>query len=114
MNPTCLQTCLLLVRNMVPLQSLAPFSGANLLMNAVSKKNKHGETLVHVSLSVYPTKFLYVGLGNVQVNSPKLFQAFSVKFTLIFFLACVHSIIPHQQCFQHMQKLCILMQNCDF
>ena len=37
-------------------------------------------------------------------------QAFSVKLTLIFFHECVHSIIPHQ----HMQKLCILMQNCDF
>ena len=46
---------------------------------------------------------------------PKLFQAFSVKFTLIFskvlifFHKCVHSIIPHQ----HMYKLCILMQHCD-
>ena len=34
--------------------------------------------------------------GNVQLNWPKLFQAFSVNFTLIFFHECVHSIIPHQ------------------
>ena len=46
--------------------------------------------------------------GNVELPCPKLFQAFSVKFTLIFFHECVHSIIPHQ----HMQK--VLMQNCDF
>ena len=48
--------------------------------------------------------------GNVELPCPKLFQAFSVKFTLIFFHECVHSIIPHQ----HMQRLCILIQNCDF
>ena len=35
-------------------------------------------------------------LGNVQLNWPKLFQAFSVNFTLIVFYECVHSIIPHQ------------------
>ena len=34
--------------------------------------------------------------GNVQDNWPKLFQAFSVKFTLHFFHECVHSIIPDQ------------------
>ena len=48
--------------------------------------------------------------GNVQFNWPKLFQAFFVKFTVNFFHACVHSIIPHK----HMQKLCILSQNIDF
>ena len=48
--------------------------------------------------------------GNVQDNWPKLFQAFSVKFTLKIFHECVHSIIPHQR----MYKLSILMQNCDF
>ena len=48
--------------------------------------------------------------GNVELNWPKLFQAFSVKFTLIFYHECVHSIIPHQL----MQKLCILSQNVDF
>ena len=45
-------------------------------------------------------------LGNVQDDWPKLFEAFSVKFTLILFHECVQSIIPHQ--------LCILMENCDF
>ena len=35
-------------------------------------------------------------IGNVQFNWPKLFQAFSIKFTLILFHECVHSIIPHQ------------------
>ena len=35
-------------------------------------------------------------LGNVQFNWPKLFQAFFVKFTVNFFHACVHSIIPHK------------------
>ena len=35
-------------------------------------------------------------IGNVELNWPKLFQAFSVKFTLIFYHECVHSIIPHQ------------------
>ena len=34
--------------------------------------------------------------GNVQFNWPTLFQAFFVKFTVIFFHECVHSIIPHQ------------------
>ena len=35
-------------------------------------------------------------LGNVvKLNWPKLFQAFSVKFTVIIFHECVHSIIPH-------------------
>ena len=34
--------------------------------------------------------------GNVKVNWPKLFKAFSVKFGLICFHDCVHSIIPHQ------------------
>ena len=34
--------------------------------------------------------------GNVQLNWPKLFQAFPVNFTLISFHECVHSIIPHQ------------------
>ena len=48
--------------------------------------------------------------GNVEQECPKLFQAFSVKLTIIFFHECIHSIITHQ----HMQKLCILMQNCDF
>ena len=50
--------------------------------------------------------------GNVQFNWLKLFQAFSVKFTFIFFHECVHSIIPRQ----HMCKnnLCISMQNIDF
>ena len=49
-------------------------------------------------------------MGNVEQECLKLFQAFSVKLTIIFFHECIHSIIPHQ----HMQKLCILMQNCDF
>ena len=49
-------------------------------------------------------------LGNVEQECPKLFQAFSVKFTFIFFHECVQSIIPHQ----NMQKLCILMQHFDF
>ena len=35
-------------------------------------------------------------LGNVQFNWPKLFQAFSVILSLIFFHKCIHSIIPHQ------------------
>ena len=35
-------------------------------------------------------------LGNVEFNWPKLFQGFSVKFTLIVFHECIHSIIPHQ------------------
>ena len=34
--------------------------------------------------------------GNVELNWPKLFQAFSVKFTLIVYHECVHSIIPHK------------------
>ena len=38
----------------------------------------------------------YIAQGNVQDAWPKLFQAFSVKFTLIFFHECVESIIPHQ------------------
>ena len=45
--------------------------------------------------------------GNVELNWPKLFQAFFVKVTLIFYHECVHSIIPHQ----HMYKLCILTHN---
>ena len=49
-------------------------------------------------------------MGNVELNWPKLFQAFSVKLTLIFYHECVHSIIPHQ----HMYKLCILSQNVYF
>ena len=48
--------------------------------------------------------------GNVELNWPKLFQAFSVKFILIFYHECVHSIIPHQ----HMKKLCISSQNVEF
>ena len=35
-------------------------------------------------------------VGNVELNWPKLFQAFFVKVTLIFYHQCVHSIIPHQ------------------
>ena len=34
--------------------------------------------------------------GNVQDDWPKLFQAFSVKFTLNSFHECVHSIILYQ------------------
>ena len=34
--------------------------------------------------------------GNVQFNWPKLFQAFSVTLSLIFFHNCINSIIPHQ------------------
>ena len=49
-------------------------------------------------------------MTNVELNWPKLFQAFSVKFTLMFYHECVHSIIPPQ----HMYKLCILSQNVDF
>ena len=49
-------------------------------------------------------------MGNVELNWPKLFQAFSVKLTLIFYHECVHSIIPHQ----HMYTLCILSQNVYF
>ena len=45
--------------------------------------------------------------GNVQFNWPKLFQAFSVKFTVIFFHKCVHSIIPHQ----HIESKYLLLEH---
>ena len=37
-----------------------------------------------------------MSFGNVELNWLKLFQAFSVKFTVIIFHECVHSIIPHK------------------
>ena len=42
-------------------------------------------------------------VGNVEQECPKLFQAFSVKLTIIFFHECIQSIITHQ----HMQQLVI-------
>ena len=50
-----------------------------------------GNLRVTVSTEVKAWKF-----GNVELNWPKLFQAFFVKVTLIFYHQCVHSIIPHQ------------------
>ena len=68
----------------------------------------NGVNFVYRSVEVYLTFCSYLRVlvnastmadginGNVQLNWPKLFQAFSVNFTLIFFHECVHSIIPHQ------------------
>ena len=54
-------------------------------------------------LVIFSTLLVVVALGDntsllspKAINWPKLFQAFSVKFTLIFYHECVHSIIPHQ------------------
>ena len=56
-------------------------------------------------------KFWYQGyFGNVQDNWPKLFQAFSVKFTLIFSTSVFIQSFHISTC----NKLCVLMQNCDF
>ena len=56
----------------------------------------------------------HLGLtGNVKDDWPKLFQALSVKFTINFFHACIHSISPHKHV-KIMHLIGLLMQNCDF
>ena len=55
-----------------------------------------GSVNTELSSSTCRCSLTCINLGNVQLNWPKLFQAFSVNFTLIFFHECVHSIIPHQ------------------
>ena len=52
--------------------------------------------MVVLCLSLYVMFSILHHRRNVQLYWPKLFQAFSVNFTLIFFHECVHSIIPHQ------------------
>ena len=50
-------------------------------------------------------------MGNdVELPCPKLFQAFSVKFTLFFFMSAFIQSFH----IQHMQKVFVLKKNCDF
>ena len=75
------------------------YVGCHWLKNTITGSWPKMISLIHVN-----------SLGNVELNWPKLLQAFSVKLTIIFYHECVRSIILHQ----HMYKLCILSQNVDF
>ena len=55
-----------------------------------------GKTTVTFRTMSLDVHGISTNLGNVELNWPKLFQAFSVKFTLLFCHEYVHSIIPHQ------------------
>ena len=56
-------------------------------------QNTADRKLHNCYLRVGPDSLYYVIVGNVELNWPKLFRAFSIKFTLIFFMSVF---IPHQ------------------
>ena len=67
------------------------------------------DSIIH-RLHIYPLcEILYFRAiqGNIQVNWPKLFQAFSVRFTFICFHACLRSF--NHTTSAHVKKVCILV-----